>query len=227
MAENKNKSMEEIVYKTLKDAILQRLLAPGTQLVELTISEKLHTSRTPVRNAMKKLAADGIINIIPNKGAFVISPSLDDIMQAYEIRAELECVAMRLSINDINETDIEKLTAIVNEEYEAIKKCDITKHLSSNKQFHMFFSRKYNNKFLRKYTEEIIDKINIYLRMHDKLYNVELKEISRNMEHKEMIELISKKDASSLEPFLRKHISTSLNDLQLNQNNYKLLDEIF
>lgn len=227
MAENKNKSMEEIIYKTLKDAILQRLLAPGTQLVELTISEKLHTSRTPVRNAMKKLAADGIINIIPNKGAFVISPSLDDILQAYEIRAELECVAMRLSINDINETDIEKLTAIVNEEYNAIKNGDITKHLSSNKQFHMFFSRKYNNKFLRKYTEEIIDKINIYLRMHDKLYNVELKEISRNMEHKEMIELISKKDAASLEPFLRKHIATSLNDLQLNQNNYKLLDEIF
>ncbi|MDV3427290.1 MAG: GntR family transcriptional regulator, partial [Bacillota bacterium] len=209
MTENKTKSMEEIVYITLKDAILQRLLAPGTQLVELTISEKLHTSRTPVRNAMKKLAADGIINIIPNKGAFVISPSLDDILQAYEIRAELECVAMRLCINDINETDIAKLKAIVNEEYEAIKQVDITKHLSANKQFHMFFSIKYNNKFLVKYTEEIIDRINIYLRMHDKLYNVELNEISRNMEHKEMIELISKKDAASLEPFLRKHIATS------------------
>ncbi|MFA6939541.1 MAG: GntR family transcriptional regulator [Clostridiaceae bacterium] len=227
MTENKTKSMEEIVYKALKDAVLQRFLAPGTQLVELTISEKLHTSRTPVRNAMKKLAADGIINIIPNKGAFVISPSLDDILQAYEIRTELECVAMRLSINYVNETDIAKLTAIVNEEYEAIKKGDITKHLSANKQFHMFFSRKYNNKFLKKYTEEIIDKINIYIRMHDKLYNVDLNEISRNMEHKEMIELISKKDAASLDLFLRKHIATSLNDLQLNQTNYKSLDEIF
>lgn len=227
MANNKIKSMEDYVYKTLKDAILQRRLAPGTQLVELTISENLHTSRTPVRNAIKKLASDGIINIIPNKGAFVISPSLDDILQAYEIRAELECMAMRLCINDIDEDDIAHLKEIINEEYEAIRKVDISKHLSCNKQFHMFFSRKYNNKFLVKYTEEIIDRINIYLRMHDKLYNVELNEISRNMEHKEMIELISKKQLEKLEPFLREHIITSLNDLQLNQNNYKSLNEIF
>ena len=227
MTNIKTKSMEEYVYKTLKDAILQRLLAPGTQLVELTISEKLHTSRTPVRNAMKKLAADGIINIIPNKGAFVISPSLDDILQAYEIRAELECMAMRLCIDDINEIDIAELKAIIDEENEATKMVDISKHLSSNKQFHMFFSRKYNNKFLIKYTEEIIDRINIYLRMHDKLYNVELNEISRNMEHKEIIDLTSKKQADKLDPLLRRHIATSLNDLQLKQNNYKSLSEIF
>ena len=66
MVENKDESMEELVYRTLKAAILQRLIAPGTQLVELTISDKLHTSRTPVRNAIKRLAADGIINIVPN-----------------------------------------------------------------------------------------------------------------------------------------------------------------
>jgi len=227
MAENRIKSMEEIVYITLRDAILQRTLAPGTQLVELTISEKLHTSRTPVRNAMKKLASDGIINIIPNKGAFVISPSLDDILQAYEIRAELECMAMRLSINDINEIKIAALKALVDEEYEAIKQKDITRHLAINKEFHMFFSRNYNNKFLEKYTEEIIDKINIYQMMHDKFYNVELNEISRNMEHKEIIDLTSKKQADKLDPLLRRHIATSLNDLQLKQNNYKSLSEIF
>jgi DNA-binding GntR family transcriptional regulator len=227
MEENRNESMEEVIYKTLKDAILQRILAPGTQLVELTISEKLHTSRTPVRNAIKKLASDGIINIIPNKGAFVISPSLDDILQAYEIRAELECIAVKLYIQNVNDSDIAELKALVDKEYEAINQKNIAKHLALNKDFHTFFARKYNNKFLEKYTEEIIDKINIYLRMHDKLYHVALTEISRNMEHKEMIDLIIKKETDKLELLLKKHIATSLNDLQLNPNNYKSLNEIF
>lgn len=227
MAKSRNESMEEIIYKTLKNAILQRLLAPGSQLVELTISEKLNSSRTPVRNAIRKLAADGIINIIPNKGAFVISPSIDDILQAYEIRSELECIAVKLYIQNVNDLDIAELKALVDKEYEAINQKDITKHLSINKEFHMFFSRKYNNKFLEKYTEEIIDKINIYLRMHDKLYHVALTEISRNMEHKEMIDLISKKETAKLELLLKKHIATSLNDLQLNQSNYKSLNELF
>lgn len=226
MIKEKN-SIEEIVYNKLKSAILNRVLAPGTQLVENTISKKLNTSRTPIRNAIRKLSSEGLINTIPNKGAFVISPSLEDIVEAYQLRAELECIAIRFCVDKITDKDIEELKKIVKEEYSSILKGNVELYLSKNKDFHAYLSRKSNNKFLIKYINEIIDKIDIYLKLQDKIFNVDLNQVSGNKDHSEIIKLLQKKDIASLELVLRNHINSSLKDLNLDKSLYKPLNEIF
>ena len=130
-------SMEQLVYDKLKHSILHRQLAPGTQLVESTISERLQVSRTPIRNAIKKLASEGLINIIANRGAFVIQPSLDEITQAYEARIELECVAAKLSIERITKEDISNLKLLVEDERDAFRQKDMVKFIKANENFHM------------------------------------------------------------------------------------------
>ena len=137
MDEQTRPSMEQVVYDKLKHSILHRQLAPGTQLVESTISDRLQVSRTPIRNAIKKLASEGLINVIPNRGAFVIQPSLDEITQAYEARIELECVAVRLSIARITKKDIATLKQLVNDERQAFIQKDILKFVKANENFHM------------------------------------------------------------------------------------------
>jgi DNA-binding GntR family transcriptional regulator len=90
----KKVSMEENVYNHIKKAILARKLAPGKQLVENNLSNSLGVSRTPIRNAIKRLSIEGLVDIIPNRGAFVTNPTKEEMIQAYELRAKLEYIAV-------------------------------------------------------------------------------------------------------------------------------------
>lgn len=221
------KSMEQLAYEKLKDAILRRMLAPGTQLVESTVSEKLNSSRTPIRNAIKRLASEGLINLIPNRGAFVIQPSKEEIIQAFDIRAELECSALKFAFGKITHEDIEALKSLVDREASATRENDHKEYHVMNKAFHMFFARKSGNIFLVEFTEKILDRINLYLQLYDEFYNVKLDEFEGVTDHTEIIRLLQKKDMENIDKMLRNHISKSLRSLQVDKIVYRSIDDIF
>jgi len=225
--ETSKKSMEQLAYEKLKDAILRRMLAPGTQLVESTVSEKLNSSRTPIRNAIKRLASEGLINLIPNKGAFVIQPSKEEIIQAFDIRAELESTALKFAFDKITEKDIEELKSIAGKEASAVKENDHKGYHVMNKAFHMFLARKSGNIFLIDFTEKIIDRINVYLQLYDEFYNVKLAEYEGITDHSEIISLLQKKDMKNIDKLLKSHIAKSLSSLQIEKIVYKSIDDIF
>lgn len=81
--------------EVLRGAILAGEFAPGERMYELGLSERLGVSRTPIREALKSLAGEGLLDHIPNRGYYVREYSVDDIVQAYEIRAALEGLAAR------------------------------------------------------------------------------------------------------------------------------------
>jgi len=225
--ETSKKSMEQVAYEKLKDAILRRMLAPGTQLVESTVSEKLNSSRTPIRNAIKRLASEGLINLIPNRGAFVIQPSKDEIVQAFDIRAELESSALKFAFGKITDADIEELRSLVEKEALATKENNHKEYHVLNKAFHMFFARKSGNVFLIEFTEKIIDRINVYLQLYDEFYNVKLAEFEGVTDHTEIVSLLQKKDMESIDRILRSHIAKSLMSLQIEKIVYKSIDDVF
>ena len=82
--------LRDVVFNTLRHAILKGELEPGERLMEISLAQKLGVSRTPIREAIRKLELEGLVSIIPNKGAFVEGVSTDDIRDIYEIRALLE-----------------------------------------------------------------------------------------------------------------------------------------
>ena len=219
--------IEHTIYETLKSAILQNKLATGTQLIEATICKKFEASRTPVRNALKKLSEDNLVDIIANKGAFVIQPSSEDIIKAYELREEFEIISLKLCINKIDEEDIKELNSIIKEEYDAINNGDIDSYLSLNKKFHVSISKKTGNKFLVEFTENIIDRLNIYLQIYDTILNVNLNDVSHINDHEVIVDLLSKKDLIQLELVARNHIISSLKDLELDKIEYTSLDDLF
>ncbi len=85
----------ETIAATLRGAILAGEFAPGERMYELELSEKLKVSRTPIREALKSLAGEGLLDHVPNRGYYVRAYSVDDIVEAYEIRAALEGLAAR------------------------------------------------------------------------------------------------------------------------------------
>lgn len=227
MEEKLRPSMEQVVYEKLKYAILHRELAPGTQLVESTISDKLKVSRTPIRNAIKRLSLEGLINIITNRGAFVIQPSMEEIIQAYEARVELECAAVKLSLSKITDEDIAKLKLMVEDERNSFKNKDMIQFINANEAFHMTLVVKSGNKFLIEFMQKIVNQINVYLQLFDTFYNVNFSESESIKEHLNIISLIEKRDPLQLENSLREHINHSFRDLEINKASFKTLNDIF
>ena len=79
------KSLEEKVYLLLEDAILNGEYQRGYSLTEMSLCKKLGVSRTPVRSAIHRLSEEGLIDVIPNRGAVVVGVTTDDLVDAYKI----------------------------------------------------------------------------------------------------------------------------------------------
>lgn len=209
MKDNNTTSME-YVYEKIKQAIINRTLLPGVKLIESKISEQLQVSRTPIRNAFQKLSSEGFLTIVPNKGAFVINPTLKEMTQACEIRKELELMSLRKAINFIDLNDIKQMEALIEIEFVAVQKKDIMSYLESNKRFHMIIAEKSGNNFLIQFVEKILDQINVYLILYDQFYDVNLEDIRGLNEHKEIIKYIQKKDLEQVEYLLVQHLDSTL-----------------
>ena len=104
-----NKSLEKTIYDALKEGIFSGRFQPGERLVESTLAAQLNVSRTPMREAIKRLEAEKLVEIVPNKGATVVKVSPDDIEEMYEIVGILEGYACSLAISRIESQHIERL----------------------------------------------------------------------------------------------------------------------
>ena len=108
-----NYSLSARVYNHIRDGILSGRYKDGDELKEMTIGEELGVSRTPVREALRQLDLEGLITIIPNKGAFVEGVSLDDIRDIYDIRARLEGLCARWAAEKITDELMEQMEEII------------------------------------------------------------------------------------------------------------------
>ena len=105
----KSPSLEEMVYSRLEEEILTGELGAGTSLAEIALSKRLGVSRTPVRDALHRLAEEGLVEIVPNKGATVLGINVEDTVAIYKIRERLEGLASALAATRITEKEIDSL----------------------------------------------------------------------------------------------------------------------
>jgi DNA-binding GntR family transcriptional regulator len=94
---------------TLRGQILSGAIPLGSRLRQEALAEEFGVSRTPVREALRKLQATGLVQLLPNRGAVVRGPSARDIREAYVVRAELEGLAAELAAGNINDRDLRRL----------------------------------------------------------------------------------------------------------------------
>ncbi|MGI9860016.1 GntR family transcriptional regulator [Moorella naiadis] len=105
--------MGQKVYEEIKEAIINNTIKQGTMLQERIIAEKLSVSRTPVREALRRLNSEGLIELIPGKGATVTKITIEDIREIMQVREPLECLAVRLAAERIQPRDIKYLEDII------------------------------------------------------------------------------------------------------------------
>lgn len=121
--ENEGKSLGNKIFLKLQEQILSGELQSGDALVEIKISKQYSVSRTPVREAIIQLEREGLVEIIPHKGAYVIGISQKDINDIYSIRVLIEGLATRWATENITDDQIEELREVLElEEFYTVKK---------------------------------------------------------------------------------------------------------
>jgi DNA-binding GntR family transcriptional regulator len=126
----------EYVYRQLKEQIISGRLEPDSRLVELTIAAAYGVSRTPVREALKRLAAEKLIVADPSRGMVVHAPDASEIEDVFVVREALEVLAARLAAHRMTPSEIGRLRVIVESMEEAIKAGRMEQIILANIRFH-------------------------------------------------------------------------------------------
>lgn len=128
--------LREVVCETLRDAVRRGILQPGERLMEIQLAEDLGVSRTPVREAIRKLEMEGYVIMMPRRGTYVADLSIRDINEVFEIRTSLESLASGLASERINEDELEKLQRLLVEIGAYIKSGDMESIVRTDTEFH-------------------------------------------------------------------------------------------
>ena len=128
--------LRDVVFKTLRQAILMGELAPGQRLMEIQLANQLGVSRTPIREAMRKLELEGLVVMVPRKGAQVAKINQKGLNDVLEVRSALEELAVELACDRITEQELDELFSALENFKHAIHGKDLSEIADRDVEFH-------------------------------------------------------------------------------------------
>ena len=146
--EESKRTIAAIVHDRIRDAILDGHLAAGSRIDQGQLAEALNVSLVPVREALKKLEAEGFVQIFPRRGAFVTRTSLSDMDDLYFARKLLEGQAAYHAAENLSEEAITELTALMPQMTGALEKHDFVKFMECNHRFHFVIYEAAGSRYL-------------------------------------------------------------------------------
>ncbi len=149
----------EVVYETLREAIIRQILKPGERLMEQELAEEMGVSRTPVREALRKLELEGYVVMIPRKGAYVAGLSIKDINNVFEIRSALETLAAELAASRATQEEIEEMERNLVMEAAHFETGDLLKTIEVDTRFHELIYHASKNNRLQNMLKDLRDQV--------------------------------------------------------------------
>ena len=195
--------LRDVVFNTLRKAILRGELKPGERLMEIQLANKLGVSRTPIREAIRKLELEGLVLMIPRKGAEVAEITIKDLEDVLEVRAALEELAVCDACENITEEQILALKEAADNFQAALESDDLVKCAETDMAFHEIIYSATNNKRLLQILNNLREQMYRYRVEYLKdetIYPRLLKE------HKDIAESLRRKDKSRASETMREHV---------------------
>ena len=140
--------LRDVVFNTLRKAILRGELKPGERLMEIQLANKLGVSRTPIREAIRKLELEGLVLLIPRKGAEVAQITEKNMQDVLEVRKALEELSVQLACERITPEQVEEMKMAAEDFREVLKSGDVTKIAEADVKFHDIIFAATNNQRL-------------------------------------------------------------------------------
>lgn len=152
-------TLADRVYSVLRDRIVHREIGPGVFIREQEVSQALGVSRTPVREALGRLASEGFAERIPHRGFRVPEESIDDLLELYPIVAELEVLAGKTALRRLDAGDLRMLREVQSRFEDAVHRDDPPAGIELNRQFHHLLLRKSGNRKLSELLDDLRSRI--------------------------------------------------------------------
>ena len=195
--------LRDVVFQTLRNAILKGELKPGERLMEIQLAQKLGVSRTPVREALRKLELEGLVIMIPRRGAIVADITVQDLNDVLEVRSALEELAVKKACDGATDEQLKALKQAAND----FKRCadgdDLLGCVEADMQFHEIIYAATNNKRLQQ----------MLLNLREQMYRYRMEYLKDKRMYKLLIDehdairkAIKKKDKEKAGMVMKTHI---------------------
>ncbi len=195
--------LRDVVFNTLRQAILKGELKPGERLMELTLADRLGVSRTPIREAMRKLELEGLVVMIPRRGAQVAGISEKDLNDVLEVRIALEKIAIEKACTHMTEKDIDELVAASENFAKKLQDKDVVNLAEADEAFHELIYKASDNQRL----------LQVLSNMREQFYRYRVEYLKEEetreqllKEHQELIKAIGRRDIAKAQEIAYRHL---------------------
>lgn len=199
--------LRDVVFNTLRQAILRGELKPGARLMEIQLANKLGVSRTPIREALRKLELEGLVNMVPRKGAEVADITEKSLRDVLEVRKALEELSVQLACEKITEEEIEELKRVAERFKDTLDDQDVTKIAEADVAFHDVIYTATDNQKL----------ILLLNNLREQMYRYRVEYLKKEeaypqliAEHEELIDNISKRNKEEATRIMCEHIDNQV-----------------
>ena len=217
MDQYRDRSLRGRVFAQIRENILSGKYKDGMELREISLEEELGVSRTPVREALRQLELEGLVKIVPNKGAYVTSINAKDIKDIYKMRSMLEGLCARWATRYITEEQIEELEEVIYLSEFYLKKKSQGKAVQVTEldgKFHLVLYQAANSRMLSHVLRDFHKYVQVARTMSVKSEDRARKSIE---EHKAILEAIKQKDEDRAELLAHEHIMNVIKNLHIEE----------
>ena len=198
-----NRTLWQQVHGRLREDILSGELAPRTVLSEVALARSFGVSRGPLREALGRLASEGLVTITPRRGAIVTELTRDEFIDAYQVREALETLAIRLAVPRLGESELARLRALHEEMVEHAKRGAVNAFFAANAGFHELLVASSGNQKLQEMYRLLMNQMGRYLARSLALRGSLEKS---NIEHAAILEAVEAGDVERAARLLADHI---------------------
>jgi DNA-binding GntR family transcriptional regulator len=200
-------SLHEHVATRLRQMLVEGRIAPGAKLNERELCEVLDVSRTPLREAIKSLAAEGLVELVPNRGAIALALSEDDVRHTFEVMGGLEALSGELAAQRITDAELAEIRAMHYEMLAAYTRRDLSAYYGLNARIHRAINAAARNPVLTATYDRVNARLQA-LRFRSNQDGAKWK--SAMNEHEQMIEALGRRDGAALRAVLATHLMNKL-----------------
>jgi DNA-binding GntR family transcriptional regulator len=205
-------SAQQAVLDELRYRLLAGLLEPGDQVRQETVASELQTSVVPVREALKILEAEGLIEHVPRRGFFVARLTRDELIELCEIRSALETIAVDRALASVGEAQVERMVSLMAEMNDAEDAGDIVRLVRLDREFHFVVFLAGRSSQLMRLISTMWDQSDLY---RAAFLRDERHRVSSRREHELIVEAVRRADRDELVGLLDRHRLSPLEEVDL------------
>ncbi|OAP40093.1 GntR family transcriptional regulator [Sinorhizobium glycinis] len=202
------------IRDTIRDAIVERRLAPGTKLSETDVGSLFNVSRTLVRAALQALSYEGLVSVEKNRGAFVAYPSVTEAQQIFATRRLLEPVILREAAPNIGKAEIKELRKLLADEERLTNQRGAPARraeIKASGDFHLAVAGMSGNAILKRFMDELVARSSLVIA----LYGQSVISSCGHHEHQQIVDALEKQDIEAACRLMLQHIDHIEADLDL------------